>query len=428
VVDASPEPPPYTVLMRHESPLRKQHADYQRSRPQPEPADAQRPGAARGRREGVPEVEFVPYEPLGSDAPPGCELVATYGDLESEYAAIRRGAAFFDSPHRGTIVITGAERGEFLNRMVTQELQNLRAGIARETFWLNRKGRIEADLFLIELGDRLLVSVDLDRAAITAESLSGFVFTEDVTIADATASYHHIAVHGPEALALLAAAGAGGGDLDALTARDTAIGGVETVLARRDQAGEVGLELIVPYARAEAVWAALLAAGDAAPGGARRARPVGWYAVNVARIEAGTPLYGIDFGPENLPHETGVLHERVSFTKGCYLGQEIVARIESQGRPRQVLVGLRPVKDLLPVAGAPVYARDEQDPDGTGPPIGAVTSSTLAPMLGTVPVAFAMIRSEYAAPDSIVLVSAEGEHAEAVVGGLRFHRPAEATP
>jgi folate-binding protein YgfZ len=413
--------------MRHESPLRELHADYQRNRPHTGPVAADRPGAARGRRAGVPEVEFVPYEPVGSEGPPACELVATYGELESEYAAIRRGAGVFDSPHRGTVLITGADRGEFLNRMVTQELKDLRAGVARETFWLNRKGRIDADLLLVELGERTLVGVDIDRAAFTADTLNGFVFTEDVAIADVTASFHHLAVHGPQAPAVLAAAG-GGGDLEPLAARIAEIAGVETVVSRRDITGEVGLELIVPYEKVEPVWAALVAAGEQLAETSRRARPVGWYAVNVARIEAGTPLYGIDFGPENLPHESGVLHERVSFTKGCYLGQEIVGRIESQGRPKQVLVGLRPVQDLLPVAGAPVYARDEKNPAAPGSAIGTVTSSTLAPMLGTVPVAFAMVRSEYAAPDTTVLVSAEGEHAEAVVGGLRFHGPAEAAP
>jgi folate-binding protein YgfZ len=426
VVGAGRRRPPYTVLMRHESPLRHRHADYQRSRPQRTPADAGRPGAARGHREGVPEVEFVPYEPAGGGEP-ACELVATYGDLESEYAAVRRGAAIFDAPHRGTIVITGADRREFLNRMVTQQVGNLEAGVVRETFWLNRKGRIEADLRLIELGDRMLAGVDVARAAPAVETLNGFVFSEDVTIADATDSMHHLEVHGPQALALVTGAGADVADLGALAARVVEIAGIETFVTRCDRVGEIGLDLIVPRGPAEHVWDALLAAAERMPDdGPRRARPVGWHAINVARIEAGTPLFGIDFGPENLPHETGLLHRRVSFTKGCYLGQEIVARIESQGRPKQRLVGLRPARDLLPVAGAPVYGRDETSPAGLGDPVGAVTSSTLAPMLGSVPVAFAMVRSDHAEPGTTVVVSAEGEHGEAAVCDLRFYQPAGA--
>jgi folate-binding protein YgfZ len=365
----------------------------------------------------APQVEYVAYEPAGAEGPAACELVATYGEPESEYAALRRGAGIFDSPHRGTILITGEDRREFLDRMVTQELKDLEAGVVKPTFWLNRKGRLEADLLLVELADRMLADVDVYRAAYTVETLGDYVFNEDVVITDVTGEFHHVAVHGPQAGRILAAAGGEAPDLDNLRARSVRIGGVEVVVARRDQTGEVGLELVMPYGQAEKVWDALLGAGEGTP----RVRPVGWYALNIARIEAGTPLYGIDFGPENLPHETGVLHDRVSFTKGCYLGQEIVSRTETQGKPRQSLVGLRPKGDLLPVAGAPVYGRDEGDGSGSGPQVGVVTSSTLGPMLGSVPIAFAMLKTSHAEPGTTVLVSAEGEHAEAIVGTLCFH-------
>ena len=401
--------------MRHESPLRQRHADYQRSRPLSEQAAAQRPGAARGVRSAAPQIEYVPYEPVGAEGSAACELVATYGEPESEYAALRRGAGIFDSPHRGTILITGRDRRDFLDRMVTQELKDLRDGIVKPTFWLNRKGRIEADLLLIELSDRMLVDVDVYRAAYTAKTLNDFLFSEDVVIADVTGEFHHLAVHGPHAERILAATAGETPPLDDMRAQGVSVAGVDVIVARRDQTGEVGLELIVPYEQAEKVWETLLGGcGD-------RVRPVGWFALNIARIEAGTPLYGIDFGPENLPHETGVLSDRVSFTKGCFLGQEIVARIESQGAPKQTLVGLRPSRDLLPIAGSPVYAPAECDAPGSGPEVGMVTSSTLSPMLGSVPIAFAMLKASHVEPGSTVIVSAEGEHVEATVGSLCFH-------
>jgi folate-binding protein YgfZ len=371
-------------------------------------------------RAEAPPVEYVAYEPAGGAGAAACELVATHGEPEAEYAAIRRGAGIFDSPHRGTLLITGAERRDFLDRMVTQELKDLRPGAVKPTFWLNRKGRIAADLLLIELGERMLVDVDVYAAADTVGSLSEFVFTEDVVIADVTGEFHHLAVHGPEAQRLVAAATGDAPALEDRCAQTVDVAGVEAVVARRDQTGDVGLELIVPYGQAPPVWEALLAAAESVG----RARPVGWFALNVARIEAGTPLFGIDFGPENLPHETGVLHDRVSFTKGCYLGQEIVARTESHGKPRQVLAGLRPTRDLLPVAGAPVYAPAGGKGAGAGPQVGIVTSSTLAPMLGSTPVAFAMLKTSHAEPGTTVLVSAEGEHAPATVGALGFLRGA----
>jgi folate-binding protein YgfZ len=372
-------------------------------------------------RSAEPQIEYVPYEPVAAEGPAACELVATYGEPESEYAAIRRGAGIFDSPHRGTILITGGDRRDFLDRMVTQELKDLQAGSVKPTFWLNRKGRVEADLLLIELSDRMLIDVDVYRAAYAVTTLNDFLFSEDVMITDVTGEFHHLAVHGPHAQRIVAAAAGDAPPLDDMRAQTARISGVEVIVARRDQVGEVGLELIVPYGQAEKVWEALLGGGETPDSGGDRARPVGWFALNIARIEAGTPLFGIDFGPENLPHETGVLSDRVSFTKGCYLGQEIVARIESQGAPKQTLVGLRPSRDLLPIAGSPVYAPAAADARGSGPEVGIVTSSTLGPMLGSVPIAFAMLKASHVEPGATVIVSAEGEHVEATVGALCFH-------
>ncbi len=403
--------------MKQQSPLRKQLIDWPRSRAPDPQAVADRPGAAQGHQVSPPEVEFLDYGPAGRDASGTCELVATFGDIESEYAAIRRGAGLLDSPHRATILVSGTDRRDFLNRMLTQELKDLDEGTARQAFWLNRRGRIDADLLLVESGDRLLIDLDIHCAERAVTTLGEFLFVEDVQIVTVTETFHHIGVHGPQAPALIAAAARleAVGTLSDLQGRAVKIGGVEVVVVRRDQTGGPGFELIMPRADAVPVWDTLLAAGDSIGGEQRsRVRPIGWHAFNVARIEAGTPLYNIDFGPDNLPHETGLVSRRVSFTKGCYLGQEIVARTENLGRAKQELVGLRPTRDLLPVAGDEVQ-------DGDGKPIGRVTSSTLSPMLGAVPIAFAMIRSKHAAKGTTVHLAAEGEQTEAVVGPLSFY-------
>ncbi len=407
--------------MLHDSPLRKRHAAYQEKRPPP--PDSHRPGAAQALRAALPEIEYVPYGPAELEAGPACELVATFGELESEYAAIRKGAGLLDSPHRGTIRVSGTDRRDFLNRLLTQELKDLEAGMARPSFWLNRAGRIQADLMLIELGDRLLVDVDIHGAGSTVETLSGFLFSEDVEIADVSARHHHLAVHGRRGLEVVAAATGAAFEIDDGGAATVRIAGTPVVVARRDLTGEVGLELSVPYEQVEAVWDALLGVDERIGESKRRIRPIGWHALNIARIEAGTPLFHIDFGPTNLPHETGVLHDRVSFTKGCYLGQEIVARVESLGRPKQMLVGLRMARDLLPVAEAQVFERDPAG--GMGPQIGVVTSSTLSPMLGAAPVAFALIKIAHAEPGTTVLVNAEGDQTEATIAPLRFYPPPE---
>jgi folate-binding protein YgfZ len=413
-------------MMVHDSPLRKRHESYAGRIRTPPHADVARPGAAQGSQTAPAQVEYIAYGRSDRPDEVACEIPATFGELQAEYAAIRKGAGLMDCPHRGTILITGSDRREFLNRMLTQELKDLAPGKAKATFWLNRKGRIESDLLLVELGDRLLVSLDITQVSQTIKTLTEYIIVEDVQVEDGSSQFHHIAVHGPRAWAVIAqVADRSEFDLDERQTITAQIGDSDVVIVRSDQTGGCGLHLITPISSAEAVWDALLAAEQGDNESNRRVRPIGWYAFNTARIEAGTPLFNVDFAADTLPHETGVLHDRVSFTKGCYLGQEIVARIESLGQPKQLLVGLRMIQDLLPEAGGQVFARDE---DGAlGPPIGVVTSSTISPMLGAAPIAFAMLKTAYTTPDTIVTVAAEGQQASAKVCDRRFYDRASAS-
>jgi folate-binding protein YgfZ len=385
----------------------------------------------RVRLGGAPvEVEWMPYGGAGSaDATEPPEIVAGYGLLELEYAAFRRGAAVVERSCRGSVAVRGGDRIEFLNRMVTQELKGMAAGDVRAGFWLNRKGRIEADLVFAEVPAAvdndafMLIDLDVHDAARTVTSLTAFLFNEDVHLADQTAAWGRLAVHGPEGAMLLSNAGADDASLEALNADlrcvRTQLAGVPAVLVRRDQCGSPGVEVFVPASGLARVWDALVSQHDATAGGRRRARPAGWHAYNIARIEAGTPLHHVDFGTDSLPHESGVIGERVSFRKGCYLGQEVVARMESLGKPKQRLVGLRIAEDALPVAGSPVF---ELGADGApGNPVGSITSSTLSPMLGASSVAFAMVRTAHAEPGTVLGVPAEGVRATATVQPrLRF--------
>jgi folate-binding protein YgfZ len=357
-----------------------------------------------------PAVAWMPY---GPEAAESCVAIAAdLGSPASEYAAIRRGCGLMDGVHRGTLEVTGADRESFLQRMVTQDLKGLQAGSVRESFWLNRKGRVQADLLVAEFGDRMLVDVDRFAAEPSAAELAGFLFSEDCRVNDATVAWDRLSLHGAAALPLLAACGMPAAALQSdLTCVHATVAGVEARLARRDQAGVPGVEAFVAAGRVEALLEALLQAGASL---GSPVRPVGWHAWNVARIEGGTPLFLVDFGRDALPHETGVLSRRVSFRKGCYLGQEVVARMESLGKPKRRLVALRMEQDRLPVSGAEVTLEG-------GEAVGSVTSSSPAPMLGSACVAFAMVRLSASEAGSRLRVAAEGDWATAVVQPrLRF--------
>lgn len=367
------------------------------------------------------EASLMPYGPPQADV----LVVETFGELEMEYAALRRACVVLDRPQRGVIEVRGADRLDFLNRMLTQDLSRLEPFHARWAFWLNRRGRIEADLRVVHLPQRTLLDVDVHAAVRTLESLSQFVIAEDVRLTDSTESVHRLALHGPAALTVLRhvareAEGPPLSDLGPGQATVVHIAGHEAIVDRDDATGEIGLELTLAVEHARAVYEQLLEAGQMHDGDGPGVRPAGWHAFNIARIEAGTPMYLLDFGPDSLPHETGLLRERVSFTKGCYVGQEIVARMQSRGHPRRVLVALRLDQPQAgrgletvrqPVTGSGVWSAREP----AGDPIGAVTSSTLAPMLGGEPVCFAMIRYDHAAPGTGVLVDAQGQRLPATV-------------
>lgn len=414
----------------------------------------------------APNADQPQDAPAAASTP--VELVQTYGELELEYAAIRKSCGLFDTPHRAVIEVRGSERLAFLNRMLTQELKGLKPREARRSFWLNRKGRLDADLLLFETGSSILIDVDIHAAGRTLAGLEAFVIADDVTLADVSSAWSRFSLHGPTSAVLLdelvettegsvrvTALEPGGVSKVAFAASEpdehgnTEMAGVWVV--RDDLTGERGLELFVPREHALLVYTRLLEAGSD-PGltidGSRptlghrvRLRPIGWHAFNIARIEAGTPIYNIDFGPENLPAESGILDQRVSFTKGCYLGQEIVARMHARGHPKQTLVALKVepaahARDaasglpFMPISGGHVFAvsagtaMDASIATGDNA-VGVITSSSLAPMLSASPVCFAQVKWGHHLPGTKHMVMTEGVPAAATVQPtLSFWRPA----
>jgi folate-binding protein YgfZ len=395
----------------------------------------------------------------------GCPVVQTYGPVELEYAALRKGCVLLDMPQRATLEVTGADRVEFLGRMVTQETKKWEPYTSRRSFWLSRTGRIEADMRMTLLPECVRLDMDVHVAAGSLKSLSAYIITEDAAISDRTEELHRLALHGPGAIEVLRGVaeqrgGAGvGAVLETIKPGEAAlvgIAGASVLVERADSTGEIGLELTVATAEAERVYTTLVQHGSHPPGpavlgvagvtvegraagvgggsgggvmmGGHRVafRPAGWAAWNIARIEAGTPVHLIDFGGQSLPAETGVLNDRVSFTKGCYLGQEIVARMHSLGHPKQKVVGLRCVvrrmkvaaadatmeapeveAPVQPVSGSQVFAKPAEGAE-LGDPIGVVSSATTSPLLGDAPVCLATVKFKHIAEGATVLVEAGG--------------------
>ncbi len=331
---------------------------------------------------------------------PLAATVASYGAVEAEYAALRRGGALIDWAQRGVIRVRGSDRRAFLQRLLTQDMARLASGTSIQAFLLNRKGRIEGDLLLTESGEEIVGVLALPCAEPVAAALAEFVFSDDVSIQNTSESDCVIGLAGPAAGVVAAGVSPPTG---CVSLPDPTVG----VAARA---------LVLSRADAPAAWSALLKNSEPGTDGVRRSRPVGWHALNVLRIEESIPQHLIDFGLESLPNETGLMDTRVSFSKGCYVGQEIVARLHSRGRPKQLLVRLEFTAEQLPSAGEHVHALVAGSP---GEVVGVVTSSAPSLLAGGAPLALATVKSSHARVWTELAVAAEGAFVTArVASGL----------
>lgn len=372
------------------------------------------------------------------------------GGFAAEYAAVRQRVGVMHLPQRAVLHLTGADVQDYLHRLCTQEINGLASGGTVRAFQLNEKGQIAADLIVHHGDQSTWLETDVFDLPWVKDLIEARLFTEDVAVEDWTAQRTVLWLLGPAAVRLLTAVSR---DEDA--ERAAAVGttpGTHHVLdlplndekvahttAYRWDLGEVlGVRLAVPSEHAVEVYAALLAKAGYEPGGdeqadahyaerrraSMRGRPVGWSAFNTVRIEEGVPWYHVDFGGDSLPAEVpgpSGIDGAVSFTKGCYLGQEVVARMKSLGHPKKLLVGLRLAdggavdesSGGLPLAGTQVF-----DPDEKQKIVGGVTSSTSSPLRGQAGIGFAVVRWGRHQPGTSVRVPAGGALVDAVVTPL----------
>ena len=351
------------------------------------------------------------------------EIVSTFGEPQAEYSAIRKGCGLIDLPQRGILELTGKDRLPFLNNLLTNltwdktTKSGLAAGQGVYAYYLSAKGRIVADMNVLEVeGGRTLLEMDARMVETVRTAFDKYLFVEQVKMTGRVGTLHEIAMLGPRAMDVLdEAASPGVGELQQLCSKVTRMFDADVVVFRDDVAGVPSYGLIFDASAARTVWMNFVSRfGESAAIGKRSLRPVGWAAFNATRIEAGRPLFDIDFGnsadPEHsvLPAETGQFDRAVSVTKGCYLGQEIVARMHARQQVAKQLVGLRLEDDSLPMAGAPLLD-DKQNQ------VGAVTSSTISPVLSNVAICLGYVKRPLFAEGTVLQVPAEGAMRKATI-------------
>jgi len=321
--------------------------------------------------------------------------VALKQDNSRGYAALRDGAALVDGSRNGRILLTGADRRSYLQGLLSNDIEALQPGTGCYATMLTAQGRMMTDMRVLELGEALLVVLPAEVTTAIRDHLDRFVFTEDVTVQDVSATRGEVGLYGPRALDVLTAAGTEGGAPPALFASNRVrIGGVDAILVRSDQAGVAGFDLIADAIKIPEIESALLSAG------AERASEAD---VETVRIESGQPRFGSDMDTDTIPLEAGLEERGISRTKGCYVGQEVIVRVldRGHGRVARRLVGLTLAADAaIPASGARLHA--------AGKDAGRVTSATFSPALAR-PVALGYVQRDFVEPGTHVEVEGSGD-------------------
>lgn len=297
------------------------------------------------------------------------------------YRATAEGCGFADVSNRSRIGISGADRTQFLHSFCTNDIKRLTAGEGCEAFLTNHQGKTVGHVLVrVQQGDTIVLDTSPQQAATIIQHLDRFIISDRVEFQDQTQATGELLVFGAGAHRLLSAVGQGKLPANLYEHALESIQGLSVVVQKVEYAGENSYFLTTKLADLATVQTALASAG------AVSCEPD---MVEALRIEAGFPLFGIDITEDNLPQEIGRNKQAISFTKGCYLGQETVARIDALGHVNRLLAGVKFTSVEIPSAGAELFAADKS--------VGKVTSACWSPRLAA-PLAFALLRRAQTAP------------------------------
>ena len=303
--------------------------------------------------------------------------LADQSAVRDQFQALVSGCGVYDLGSRAKIRLTRADRVRWLNGMITNNVRDLAPRHGVYAFLLNAQGHVQADLYAYNLGDSLLVDTDATQRDKVLQLFDHYIISDDVEVRDESSTLTAIGITGPNARSVLQAAGIHVPDLAPLELCtpecDCACGCLQCTLVRReapisdqgdgrgDAPAGTSYEIWLSPEHVESTLHALLSAG---------AMSVGADALDLYRIRQGVPRFAVDIRDKDLPQETGQMRA-LSFTKGCYLGQEIVERIHSRGAVHRQFTAFS-VEGPLPAPGTKIYA-DEKE-------VGEITSSALLPL------------------------------------------------
>jgi folate-binding protein YgfZ len=331
-----------------------------------------------------------------------------------QYRALRDGAGLVNRSERGRLRLTGRDRRDYLQGLLTNDIAALSAGSGCYACLLTAQGRMIADMYVVETGEAILMDLEAPVTAGVGKHLEQFVFSEDVDVADVSKPLAQLGVFGPLAAGVVSRVLGDQGspvsraDLEGLTVlanRTWAWHGAPATVVRRDDLGGLGFDLLVGAEHSDALARAIRDAG---------AVDVDPAVADVCRIESGRPVFGTDMTTDTIPLEAGIEDRAISLTKGCYVGQEIIVRVlhRGHGRVARRLVGLTlDPGAVVPAQGTAIRSGDRE--------IGTVTSAVLSPAMQR-PIAMGYVHRDFVEPGTAVTVVAADRSLPAVVARLPF--------
>lgn len=339
-------------------------------------------------------------------SPDKWELPLHYGNPLEEYNAIRNGLALSDLSYQGLWLLTGVDCEKFLQGLISNDLPKPENHLGTHACLLTAKGKILSDFFLYPLPEGFLMTLESTNAEDTKTQLMRFRMRSKVEME--TLDWGRLLISGPKAQNLLEKFF--GSPLpkmgeNAFIEKD--MDGTRIICIQRSITGGCDFHLYTPLENLETIWKYLLSKG--ADWGIQ---PVGQEALEICRIEAGLPRYGIDINADTLPNEAGIQDKVISYTKGCFPGQEVIARIKTYGHVNKQLSGLILESTTLPKQGAEVF-HDKKS-------VGWVTSTTKSPLLKKV-IAMGYLRREALKPGTPLTVTIESGQVPAKATALPFY-------
>ena len=307
---------------------------------------------------------------------------STIVELDAQYRQLREECGLLDRSERGKLAVTGPDAAEYLQGQLTNDVEALEPGEGQYAALLDRKGHMQSDMRVLRpAAEEILVDTEPLACEAVLRHLTMYSIGREVAVTDVSEERAILSLIGPRSVEV-----AGTAALPENACEETSVAGVECLAAGTRN----GIDLIAAGADRERLREALLGAGAVAVSAA---------AAEILRIESGVPRYGAEMGPETMPAEAGIVEDAVSFTKGCYIGQETVARLHYKGRPNRHLRGLRLSGQAEP--GAALRLGEKE--------VGRLGSAGVSPALG--PIGLAILRRE-AEPGAELAVGEDGVTAE----------------